>query len=301
MAKKSLRIWTSVWGDKHISWFEKYAISSLKSPRNAEALIGATWVINTREQDRERIAGLIKESGLKVKDTEFVIFSSEFDQNPHAAGSFINQALLREISMCLTYNAQTLICPPDTIWGDGSIEHLIEVADQRDVVVLAAHARVLPEIAAETGITNAGLVSLAWKSLHATWREAEYGRDRINTYVGGVIWRYLSEALYSVQHFLPTPYLINWTPEDLVYFKNQIHWGVWDHAWPDACLISTERQRVVGSSDAAFMVEVTEPEQNIPPLEHYRVDSPDLFWKNLSHNKHNRMFNIIFRGEPSKS
>lgn len=203
------------------------------------------------------------------------------------------------MNRCLAYNAQMLLAPPDTIFGDGSLAHMIEIGNQRDVVVFAVHARVLPTIDASLTkpLSNAQLVGSAWKHLHKTWEQAEFGRGQINTYIGGVVWRYLSENLYSIQHMLPTPYLFNWTPEDLVFFKNQIHWGVIDHAWPSACLIDTERQRTIGSSDGAFMVEVTEAENNIPPIAAYHADEPDLFWKKLAHNKHNRMFNVIFRGE----
>lgn len=302
MPKKPLRIWTSVWGDKHIDWFEKLCVHSLQFGRNKEALAGATWVVSTRQTDRERIEKIIDSSGIQIANKEFMLFGDGFDAAPHSAGAFINEALVLEISRCIMFDARSLMAPPDTIFGDGTIPNLLELGDQRDVVVFAAHVRVTPDIIEpfrkdEKLLTNARLVGLAWKHLHKTWTEAEFGRDKINSYVGGVFWRYLCAGLYGVSHRLPTPYLINYTPEDLVYFRNQLHWGVIDHAWPHECLIHTERQRVVGSSDAAFMVEITPADQNIPPLEHYRHDSPDLFWKNLSHNKQNRMYQIIFRGE----
>ncbi len=302
MQKKQLRIWTSVWGEKHIDWFERFCVSSLMQPKNAAALENATWVINTRGPDRERIEKIIRGSGIKVRpEIEFCVFGPEFDQNPHSAGSFINQALILEIQRCISFNCQNLIAPPDTIFGDGTIPNLIEIADQRDVVVMAAHVRVLPDIyfpySQVNSVSNAQLTKMAFENLHATWKEAEHGLPMINSYIGGVFWKYVSEDLLAVQHRLPTPYLINWTPEDLVFFRNQLHWGVLDHSWPHECLVHTERQRVVGSSDAAFMVEITEPTQNVPPAEHYRHDEPDLFWKNLKHNKQNRMYSIIFRRE----
>jgi hypothetical protein len=233
----------------------------------------------------------------------------ELDQNPNLAGAIMKNAFVFELSRALTFNRKLLIVPPDTVWGDGSVPHLLEVADQRDVVVFAAHVRVLPDLLENIRagsdqnrfgpdpITNPKLVSLAFKHLHKTWQESQYGLEQINSYMGGVVWRYLSENLYAVNHRLPTPYVINPTPEDITYFQHQIHFGVLDHSWPHACLIETERQRVVGSSDAAFMVELTDAEANIPPVAHYRADEPDLFWRNLSHNKVNRMNTIIFRGE----
>lgn len=296
MTRKSLRILTTVWGEKHLSWLEKYCVRSLSWNKNAEAIHDATWTFMTKAEDKEKIEFIVTKSGIKVK-LDFLIFGPEFDKNPHSAGTFINQGLLMEMSRCITYGAQMFLAPPDTVFGGGCVPHMLEIADQRDVVVFAVHARVHPEISLHENMSNAQLVSSAWKVLHKTWSEAEFGLEKINTYIGGVLWRYLSENIYSVQHLLPTPYVFNWTPEDLVFFKNQIHWGVVDHAWPSACLIDTERQRVVGSSDGAFMVEITEAENNIPPTAAYHREEPDLFWKKLPHNKHNRMFNVILRGE----
>lgn len=265
--------------------------------RNKEALADATWVFLTKGDCIERLEVLVKGSGIKVANVQFMALGPEFDQNPHAAGHFMLQGFLMEMNMCLTYGAQCLIAPPDTIFGDGSIPNMREIAKVRDSVVFAIHARVLPTTNPDRAYTNHQLVREAWGNLHKTWAEAEEGRDKINSYVGGITWCYLSEGLYSVCHALPTPYLINFTPEDAVYFRNQIHFGVLDHSWPGDVLVDSERMRVIGSSDAAFMCEITEPEQNIPPIEHYRSDEPDRFWRGLKHNKINRMFRVILRGD----
>lgn len=298
MIRKPLRLITTVWGAKHIEWFEKYCLNSLMWPKNAQTVRGATWTFITTQEDQPKIQALISRHDLRLADIEFIVFGPEFHQNPHSAGAFINQALLMEMSRAIMFGAQSFLAPPDTIFADGTLPNMVQIGAQRDSVVFAVHARVLPTIAVDSpALSPAQLVSVAWKSLHKTWSAAEIGLDKINSYVGGVSWRYLDVSLYSVCHRLPTPYLINFTPEDLVFFKNQIHWGVIDHAWPSAGLVETERVRLLGSSDAGFMVEVTEPEQNIPPEAAYREDEPDLFWKNLQHNKLNRMFSVILRGE----
>lgn len=303
---KPLRLFTAVWGDKHLDWFEKCCLESLSWPKNAASIEGATWSIVTKSKDRERLIESIRNSKIRIRDIDFMILGPEFDVNPHAAGQFMNEAYVNEIAKCITYGAQSLTAPPDTVFGDGTIRNLREVGNQRDVVVFAAHMRVLPDILTDIAShinesghqpSNAKLVSMAIKHAHRTWTEAEVGLEKINSYVGGISWRYLDENLYSVTHRLPTPYLINFTPEDLVYFKNQIHYGVIDHSFPGDCLIDTERQRMIGSSDGAFMVELTDAENNIPPTAPYHEDQPDHFWRNAKHNKINRMNTIIFRGE----
>lgn len=307
MAKqKRIRLWTAVWGEKHIEWFKAACLNSLCWPKNAEALEDAIWTIVTKGDQRELIEALIKASPLKLKNIEFIILGPELDQNPHAAGIFMNQAWQLYMGQCITFDERCFMAPPDTITGDGSIAHLKELSTQRDTVVLAAHMRVTPEILGEirsepgnrTALSNSKLVSLGIKHAHATWAHAEVGLEKVNSYVGGISWRYLSENLYSVTHRLPTPYMINFTPEDLVYFRNQLHFGVLDHDWPAECLIDTERQRLVGSSDGAFFVEITEIDSNIPPTSAYHEDEADLFWRKKKHNAINRMTSIIFRGEP---
>lgn len=296
---KNLRIFTAVWNDQYLDWFEKYCLNSLSAPKNAAALEGATWVFLTRESHRVRLEKAINDSPIRVKDIEFMVLGPEFEENPHAAGSFMLQGLLMEMGRCITFGAQSLTAPPDTIFGEGTIANMRELARGRDTVIFAAHVRVTPEIDQELGkgLSNAQLVTAAWKHLHKTWEDAQDGLEKTNSYIGGVSWQYLANGLYSVCHRLPTPYLINFTPEDLVYFKAQIHYGVIDHFWPDQCLIDFERMRFIGSSDAAFMVEVTPADKNIPPIEHYRADEADAFYRNLKHNKVNRLFRVILRGE----
>jgi hypothetical protein len=300
MQKKPLRLFTMVWGDRHFEWFKKGCLQSLAWPKNRAALKDATWMFLTRESERARIVDAVQKSGIPIGHLEFMILGPDFDQNAYAAGAYQNHAFVNEISACLTYGAQSLTAPPDTIFGDGSIKAMREIATHRDSVVFAAHIRVLPSIldfVYKDHLTNAKLVHLSMKHAHRAWTEAMDGAEMINSYQGGISWKPLGAGMYAVTHRLPTPYLINFTPEDMVFFKNQLTFGVIDHSWPAHCLIDTERQRVIGSSDAAFMVELTPEESNVPGLAPYRADEPELFWRNLSHNKINRMFQCIFRGE----
>lgn len=298
---KNLRVLTSVWGDQHMDWWRRAALPSLMWPQNKEALSGATWAFLSRKENIDGIQKYVKDSGISVKDIEIYDMGDALSANPHAAGAVIKEVLMVEAHKCLTFDSQLLLAPPDTIMGDGSIRNMREIADQRDVVVLAAHARVLPSIidtVSDKPMSNAKLVGESFKQLHASWKYAEVGLLQANSWIGGVSWKYLSENLYAVQHRLPTPYLINFTPEDIVYFRSQIHWGVIDHSWPGDMLVPAQRQRLIGSSDGAFMAEITPTDVNIPPCEHIRTNEVDLFWRNQPHNIQNRMQSLIFRGEP---
>jgi hypothetical protein len=94
--------------------------------------------------------------------------------------------------------------------------------------------------------------------------------------------------------------LANWIPEDYAFFINQPSFGSYDHTWPGERLIRQERQRYVGSSDAAFICEVTDFDKNIPPWtpEHLKVLQvhPDAFYRDNWHNAVDRLTVCIFRG-----
>lgn len=297
---KDLNVGCAVWGPTHFNWLKTVAMRSWAWPKNKDALQGSILSILTLEEQKEEIEIAARDSGIKFKDIEFTFIGDALKENPHIGGALMKEWFIREGNKCLTYNRQFLTAPPDTIFGDGSIWNMLELARFRDVVVLAAHMRVIPNIiehvSVERPLTNAGLVSLAMKYQHRTWSEAESG-PMSNSYVGGITWQYLDENLWALNHRLPTPYLINFTPEDLVYFKNQIHYGVIDHAWPGDVLVPAQRQRLIGATDCAFMVEITPENANIPPVEHTREDTPDAFWRDGAHNRANRMTTIIVRGE----
>lgn len=301
MAKKQVRVYTAVFGEKHIDWWKRGCLKSLSWHDNAEALDGATWTFLTKKEDQPTIEAAVRSSGINIKDIEYFLIDSEIPGNHPMMGSLLLRGWLEEMSRAITFNTQILLAPPDTVFGESTVKHLREIGEQKDSVVFMVHPRVttdiLPHIDKCTTIFNKELVSLAWENLHKTWVDAEVGLEKSNSYIGGVSWRYLNENLYSVTHRLPTPYLINPTPEDIVYFRGQLHFGVIDHFWPHECLIEFERQRLVGSSDAGFCVEITPANENIPPVEHVRKDEPDLFHRNLTHNKQNRMTSVIFRGE----
>ncbi len=302
---KQIRPFTALWGDKHFDWFVNGCLKSLAWPKNKEELAGCSWGFLTRKEDVKRIQDAVTSAGIKPANFDFYTFDEGFDQNPHFGGVYLKEALVKEIGWCLNFNAQTIIIPPDSIYGDGTIKNIRTVGEQKDSVVFVVHPRTHPDILDmlnEKPLTNANLVHAVFDGrLHKTWSEAQVGLAQTNSWLGGVSWTYLDENLYSCTHLLPTPYLINWVPEDIVYWRQQIHFGEIDHAWSGAMLIPSQRQRLIGSSDGAFIVEITESDNNIPPVTYAREGDPTAFFRdkeNRPHNIVNRMQSIIFRGDP---
>lgn len=293
-----------MWGQKYVDLFEKTIIRSFAWPLNKKALNNerVTWSIHTTKEDSTKVIQLCRR--LDINDFNLTLLPDEMFEAGADQGLYLLRQFCNEIDLCLKENARLLIAPPDSIFGDGTLPALFKAGQQNETCVAVPHPRVLPsifeypsELAPSLGasLTNAQLVTEAWRNLHKTWSEAELGFEKINSYVGGVQWKKLSPNLYSVQHRLPTNYLIHFTPSDLQFFSQQISFGAIDHLWPTK-LIQEQRERVVSSSDACFIVEVTDPKQNIPPCYPFNKKEPDRFWRNAPHNAFFRQVNIIFRG-----
>jgi hypothetical protein len=99
--------------------------------------------------------------------------------------------------------------------------------------------------------------------------------------------------LYAVQHRIPTAYLARPVAADVAYFKQETDLGVWDHRWPEI-LVEAQRQRVVGSSDGAFVIELTPPAVNNPPLKRHD-GAVDDYRGQLRHHAVNRNMLAIWR------
>ena len=267
------RMLSIVWGERHLDWFARACVRSLAQDRNRTSLKEniAAWDIVTREGN-ETPARLTAETlGLPLE-----IHIADVSG---PSGEILQREIINEMTRCLATESALVIAPPDTIFGEGTIPSLFAVGQPQGICVAVPHVRVKPSAidAAELGVSNARLVSIAWQHLHRTWIEAECGRPLTNTFAGGVSWRKLGQGLYAVQHLLPTIYLAQFNATDLQWWGAQKLVGAWDHRWPSK-LVAEGRQRVICSSDAAFLVEITPEFGNIPPCSPFDPNEPDRFW-----------------------
>lgn len=277
---RPLRLFSAVWGE-HIAIFEDYCLRSLLWPENYAAVKTSPWTIRTRNADVDRMKALGERHGFQFAVSEIV-------ENEHT-GPMVGMALFEEMEACIAANAALLFVPPDTLFAEGSIPNMREIADPPYTCVAAGSVRVLPELIYEiTGPTPPSpLVRMAWKHLHPTWIDAEIGRARANSWRGGVAWRKIRDGLYAVQHRIPSPWIVNPIPSDIEYLKAKGSVGAWDHEWP-AKLVNEGRQRLIGSSDIAFMVEITPEDEAISPLADSNHDAPDAFHLDSPNNHVNR-------------
>lgn len=288
------RLLTLVWGDRHIDWFNRACVSSLCKPKNIASLkdIVSKWDIVTRDVDVEKIGSIAARLGLEIEfhtDSDLSVQSNEA----------LQRELFNQMRRCFEAKEAMILAPPDSIFGDGSIASICAVGSRKGVCVAVPHVRVTPRILDEQycSASNAKLVEASWRHLHRTWVEADAARELTNTYAGGVSWHQIVPGLYAVTHLLPTVYYANFIETDLQWWSALKAIGSWDHHWPSK-LVAEKRQRVIGSSDAAFIAEVTPEFANIPGCTPSDPEEPDNFWGGkAAHPIFNRNHVSFFRAE----
>ena len=275
--------------------------------------MGATWNIFTKPEHFEEIIALFKDTPFHLQLIEIgtetpVAGCGMIPTSKCEIGVVLLAGLRTQIHYGIKNRSRMLMAPPDTIFGDGTIPSMLAIGAGPSTAVSVAHMRVLPSVLEEIGVVgatrgaieNPHLVTLAMKHAHDSWKFAEIGHERNTSFSGGIAWKSLGPGLYSIQHRLPTPYLVDFNHADFDFFWGQVSWGGWDHRWPAENLIRQERQRYVGSSDACFIVELTEWDKNVPPewdKPGDRGNQPDAYWGQHYHNGINRQVNVIWRGE----
>lgn len=301
---RSLQLLTIVYGEQYVKLFEKCCLRSLSLFHNSKSLFKAkaTWNIFTNYEDMEHIRNLFDQNLSTIK-----VNIQGMDQLRKYTDP-VQSALVWQIDQCLKTNDLFLMAPPDTFFSDKTIENLLKVQSKKGECVAVAHPRVHESFLNETlSANNEYLVQSAMKHAHRSWTDAEKHHEFNTTYMGGIEWQEIQSGLYAISHRLPTVYLIDFLPEDLEYFKLCISSGDFDHIWPSTLLtkkddkrniIINDRYKLIGSSDIAFICEITDKEKNIPPYESF-FPKDGSFWRDKqipqAHNQINNMFQVIFR------
>lgn len=303
-----IQMLTIAYGAYHVELFRK-CVRSLAFKKNRTAIYAnhATWNIVTDPEYFEDITRYMDAyfPELKIALRSIEEFRDYCDP--------LQSVLLWQIKRCIESGQKLLLAPPDTFWGDGSISGILNIGQDEGTCVMVPHVRVNPSILKEEhlspSVSNAELVALTWRkdefgnfiNLHRSWSEAEAGHEHQNTFASGVSWKQVDDDLYEIIHRLPTPYLMHFNPKDYDYFEASPGFGNIDHTWPGDILIEHDRQKYVGASDLAFMVEITENNKNIPPPDWVKKGTPDKFWREMTrdsmkiHNKFNKQISAIFR------
>lgn len=289
-----LQLMTIAHGDKHVSLFIKACYQSLCFPSNKETLSNkhVSWSVWTDNKHIEKLNALLTETfkGAKIKVRSIDKLRKYTD--------IVQSALIHQIEDCLETKDRFLMAPPDTIFSDKSLANLLNIPAKTGICFAIPHMRVLPSVLEENTLQSnthsKHLFRLGQRHAHRAWIQAEMGHPEQSSFIGGIWWKKLSSTLYAVSHKLPTIYLIDFTLADLEYFKTCTSSGDFDHVWPQT-LIQQGRYKYIGSSDIAFMLEITEAHKNVPP---WTPGQPTdgTFWQNHGHNQINDCFIATYRG-----
>lgn len=306
----NFHLYSAFWGDHYLDLFKRACFRSLNWPKNQAAIKGSTWNILTRKEHFEEITKLFDPYDYKVQlidigDSQRVAGCGFVKTTQCDAGVILLNGLRNEIAYSLQNNSRMIMAPPDTLFGDGTIPNMLKVGKDPGSCVAIAHPRVLPSIlddvetigATRGAITNPQLVTMAFKHAHDSFKYAQLGHEKNNSYIGGISWDVLDVSTWSVSHKLPTAYLADFIPSDYDFYWSQVSFGGWDHRWPAENLIRQSRQRYVGSSDACFVVEITDHDKNVPPKLVENAPKDGTYWNDHYHNGINKQFSVTFRGE----
>jgi hypothetical protein len=284
---KPVRLFTMAWGSPYIDWFEQACGRSLCWPKNREALQAVeAWDLWTTPEDAPRVEAIGKTLGIPV--------AMHVVLNANTMKANLGTALVGQIQICHLREAAMLFAAPDSIFGDGSIATLLNMGSAPRVCIAAAPMRVNVDILKDLGEPkeNAALVKLGFKHMHRIFREAKVG-ERTNSLSTGISWRELSKDLYAIQYRAYSSYYMTPEQKDVDWYRKNPKLGYWDSKFPET-LVPDQRQRVIASSDAVFICELTPESRPLPPV--VKADAePDKYEHNLSHHAINRNIVSIWR------
>jgi len=284
-----LRLFTLVFRNRFLELLEYGCVKSLVWPKNKEALQGAVWDIYAYPDERERVLKIVDRVGIPVEFHDI--------PNIHNIAQKLQACLIDEASRCAGKYG-LLTAQPDLVFGDGSIGTMIRIAsEQSGCCVAVPHPRVndsdFVKDMPDRILSNEELVSLAFKHMHRSWTDSNLALDRVNCFFSGSAWRELSEGIYGVSMRIPTIFLARPNDEDVTALRGY-GLGAWDHKWPEL-LVKQQRQRLVGSSDAAFVVELTEKGTHTCAVREKLPNEQDIYRYDLNHHGVNRNTLAVWR------
>jgi hypothetical protein len=291
---RPIRLFTIVFGDQFMHWFEHGLLLSLSWPKNRAALEKVVaWDIWTTSADEQRVMAIAGRLGVPV------VVHSEIPETRPKESLFA--ALIGQMKLCKESRSAFFFASPDSVFGDGTVPSLFEVGIPEGICVAVTPMRVASEGFLEAmgtaPVSNAGLVRLGFERMHEAFRMGDASLPNTNSYASGLSWRRIGDGLYAVSFRMPSAYLMQPTGGDVKWMLDRPKFGNYDHQFPKI-LVEQQRQRVIGSSDAAFVVELTPAAVGNAPLVETNPNEPDRYIRDYAHHIVNRNTVAIWRAQP---
>ncbi|TFH47466.1 MAG: hypothetical protein E4H01_08300 [Lysobacterales bacterium] len=281
-----VRIFTVAYA-KHAAWWMKYAMRALGWPANRAALAEHDVTIDMYAEDsfKPMVSALAAERG----------YGLEWHTIKPRPG--LNGCTHDALSAAVNEGAVLLPVPGDLIFGDGSIASLLRMLESgKNRAIAVSHVRVDPSkfepLFTGATLSNAELVSLAIKTMNDQQMACKLPQGKDRTWMTGISWGEVGPNLYSATYHLPSICAIVPLREDVTWYeKNPKSLGAWDHEFPST-LIEPDRYRLIGSSDAAFAVELS---LKTMPKSGYGTHEVDEYRRRLPHNLASKSTLCIWR------
>ena len=287
--------------DDYIDMFSKACLRSVFQGGNVPYLIARGYefkyiIYTTDIANKVRVTEAIEPYRMDGIEYEIKI-------DPDAVKNTMMQTLLED---CLLEDCRVLFLNPDCFLSDKALAHLVAYKSNNNMCLAALHVRVdkdmfLSKLKATKGdISSSSLVSMGMSCLHPCWGQSFIDVDENNSYTTGSAIEKIEDNLWTVTFRIPNVFLAHFIPSDREVLKK---FSFYDHRWPSK-LMAENRYKFVGSSDFFFAVELTDGNQDLPPLhkgmlfnDNFEVHESDEIALENIHSCINRNFLAIVRGE----
>ena len=268
ITKKPICIYTRVWGS-FSNLYDSILMRSLFQQGNILELLKDGYQVKLSVHILEsemliinniinKYLNTLSDQQLKLLSFELVKYSNKID--------IIENSLSNNIKKCIANESICIMATPDMFFGNNSISNIVKINMGRELCIAAVHFRVndneFKELLGATSqeISNPCLVSMSMRSPHQTLRDSFIEKENCSFATGLTIQR-ISDHSFATTFRAPSIFLANFTQGDLKYFLNH-PFNHWDHEWPTQLMVEG-RYKCIGSSDAFFSVELTEPESHL--------------------------------------
>lgn len=201
----------------------------------------------------------------------------------HSVYENFMEMLRIETMNCEDRSAYFFMAPPDVIWSKWSLYNLAGMIEHLNCGISVPHFRVASDFRCLYPIESQDLLSQAMAQAHSTFLES-FDTAPENQCHFGYSLRWVNRNILTMRHNIPSIAMIKLNQFDYEAFEEYAKHidpvTQWDRAFINKLIIEG-RFKIVGSSDMAFCVELTEEHLTNKPRENnyddrhcYMFDTP---------------------------
>jgi hypothetical protein len=227
MSQRKISIATVAYGQKYLDYYNQLALPSVQAD-----------IIKLRED------------GWEVSITLYENFLSMIEgETDHGREGFY-----------------TFMLPPDTVWSYGSLYNLAMMSEHLDVAIAVPHFRVSDTFKCALPVSPDTLLRISMSHPHKTFIESFDTLPENQCHYGYSL-RWITKDLLTMRHNMPSIAMVRLNPRDAEMFLNYPFLekdGIfiepctqWDRGFLNK-VVEENRLKVIGSSDMATCVELTD-------------------------------------------